>query len=47
MWALRHGLSSYDATYVALAEVSGATSLLTTDVRLARAPSIRCTIHML
>jgi len=30
MWALRHNLSGYDATYVALAETIGATSLLTT-----------------
>lgn len=38
MWALRHNLSAYDATYVALTEMSGATSLLTTAARLARAP---------
>ena len=31
MWALRHNLSAYDATYVALAEMTGATTLLTTD----------------
>lgn len=35
MWALRRNLSAYDATYVALAEMTGATSLLTTDTRLA------------
>ena len=38
MWALRHNLSGYDATYVALAEMTGATALLTTDARLAQAP---------
>jgi predicted nucleic acid-binding protein len=47
MWALRHNLSAYDATYVALAEMTGATSLLTTDIRLANAPGITCTIEVL
>ncbi len=47
MWALRHNLSAYDATYVALAEMSGATSLLTTDARLSNAPGIRCTVQLL
>jgi len=47
MWALRHNLSAYDATYVALAEMSGATSLLTTDARLANAPGMRCEIEVL
>jgi len=46
MWALRHNLSAYDATYVALAEMSGATSLLTTDRRLADAPGIRCHVDV-
>ncbi len=40
MWALRHNLSAYDATYVALTEMIGATALLTTDTRLANAPGI-------
>ena len=35
MWALRHNLSAYDATCVALTEMTAATSLLTTDARLA------------
>ena len=35
-WQLRHNCSSYDAVYVALAEVLDAT-LLTADARLARA----------
>ena len=47
MWALRHNLSAYDATYVALAEMSGATMLLTTDARLANAPGVRCDIQLL
>lgn len=47
MWALRHNLSAYDATYVALPEMSGATSLLTTDARLASAPGIECDIQLL
>ena len=47
MWALRHNLSAYDATYVALAEMIGATALLTTDTRLANAPDIKCRIELL
>lgn len=47
MWVLRHNLSGYDATYVALAETIGATSLLTTDARLARAPGIHCAVDVL
>lgn len=47
MWALRDNLSGYDATYVALAEMTGATSLLTTDARLAGAPGILCAIELL
>jgi len=46
MWALRHNLSAYDATYVALTEMSGATSLLTTDARLANAPGLQCDIQV-
>ena len=47
MWALRHNLSAYDATYVALAEMTAATSLLTTDARLANALGVRCTVQLL
>lgn len=42
-WALRRNLSSYDASYVALAELLGAT-LITLDERIARAPGLRCTV---
>jgi predicted nucleic acid-binding protein len=47
MWALRHNLNAYDATYVALAEMTGATALITTDIRLANAPGINCPIELL
>lgn len=47
MWALRHNLSAYDATYVALAELTGAGTLLTTDARLAAAPGLRCAVRVL
>ena len=47
MWELRHNLSGYDATYVALAEMTAATALLTTDARLARAPGTKCSIQLL
>ena len=47
MWALRHNLSAYDATYVALAEMTGATALLTTDTRLAHASGVNCVIELL
>lgn len=47
IWALRHNLSGYDATYVALAEMTGATALLTTDARLANATGPECPIELL
>lgn len=47
MWALRHNLSAYDATYVALTEMLSATSLLTTDSKLAAAPGIQCVVEVL
>lgn len=47
MWALRHNLSAYDATYVALTEMLSATSLLTMDARLAAAPGIQCVVDVL
>ncbi|QGK70855.1 VapC toxin family PIN domain ribonuclease [Allosaccharopolyspora coralli] len=47
MWALRHNLSAYDATYVALTELTEATALMTTDARLAHAPGADCHIELL
>ena len=41
VWELRHNLSSYDATYVALAEWLGC-PLVTLDLRLSRASGPRC-----
>lgn len=43
VWQLRGNLTSYDASYVALAEILGAT-LVTLDNRLARAHRTRCAI---
>ncbi len=43
IWELRDNVSAYDATYVAIAEATGA-SLVTADARLARAPGPRCAI---
>lgn len=45
-WELKHNLSSYDAAYVALAEMYG-TTLLTSDQRLTRSPGIRCDVELL
>lgn len=42
-WQLRHNLSIYDASYVALAEVLDA-ELITLDRRIARAPEIFCVV---
>lgn len=47
MWALRHNLTAYDATYVALAEALGATALLTTDAGLADSTGPECRIDVL
>ena len=43
IWELRHGVTRYDAAYVALAEALGA--LVTADPRLARAPGVRCEVE--
>jgi predicted nucleic acid-binding protein len=40
-WSLRQNLTLYDAWYVAVAEILDA-ELATLDVRLARAPGLRC-----
>jgi predicted nucleic acid-binding protein len=42
-WELRHNLSTYDASYVALAELIGA-RLVTLDKRIGRAPGLQCAI---
>lgn len=42
-WELRHNLSSYDASYVALAELTQ-TPLITLDRRIARTPGVRCPV---
>ena len=43
IWSLRHNLSAYDASYVALAEALDC-PLLTADARLAAAPRPSCPI---
>jgi predicted nucleic acid-binding protein len=45
-WALRQNLTTYDASYVALAEELDVV-LLTTDARLSRAPGLLCTVEVL
>jgi predicted nucleic acid-binding protein len=45
-WELRDNLTTYDASYVALAEVLGV-PLLTGDRRLARSSDPRCRIELL
>ena len=45
VWELRGSLRTWDAFYVALAEVMQAT-LVTSDSRLARAPGPRCVIDV-
>jgi predicted nucleic acid-binding protein len=44
IWELRHGLTPYDAAYVALAELLDVV-LVTADARLTRAPGVRCEIE--
>lgn len=43
VWGLRHNLTAYDATYVALAEAIGC-ELVTADRRLAAAPGPGCPV---
>ena len=45
MWALRDNLKAYDATYVVVAELSGA-PLVTCDGRLSRSPGHRARIEL-
>ncbi len=44
-YELRANVTPYDAAYVALAEELGC-PLVTADVRLARAPGLRCTVAL-
>lgn len=45
-WELRSNLTVYDAAYAALAEHLNVT-LLTADIRLSRAPGLRCEVEVL
>lgn len=45
IWELRHNLSAYDASYVALAE-SLRCPLVTADHRLAAAPGLQCRVEV-
>jgi predicted nucleic acid-binding protein len=46
MWELRENLTSYDAAYVALAELTGAV-LVTGDERITASPGARCDIQLI
>lgn len=43
VWQHRENLTTYDASYVALAELLD-TTVVTLDRRIARAPGLRCTV---
>ena len=45
VWALRHGITAYDALYVAIAEAIDA-PLATLDRRLTRAPGLTCRFEL-
>jgi predicted nucleic acid-binding protein len=45
VWQLRHNLTAYDATFVALAETLD-TTLVTCDARLATAPNHRAEVQL-
>lgn len=45
-WELRDNLTTYDAAYVAAAEMLSVT-LVTSDLRLTRAPGLRCSVEVL
>ena len=46
MWELRENLTSYNAAYVALAELTGAV-LVTGDERITASPGTRCDIQII
>jgi predicted nucleic acid-binding protein len=46
MWELRDHLTTYDAAYVALAEMTGAV-LVTGDKRITASPGARCNIEII
>jgi predicted nucleic acid-binding protein len=46
VWQLQDSLSTYDASYVALAESLGCT-LVTADARVSRAPGLQCPVTVL
>ena len=46
VWELRHNLTAYDASYVAVSELADAV-LITKDRKLAAAPGIRCAVEVL
>jgi predicted nucleic acid-binding protein len=43
-WELRHNLTSYDGSYIALAELAEAV-LVTLDARISDAPGVRCDVR--
>ena len=43
VWELRANLTGYDASYIAVAELTGA-RLVTLDRRISRAPNLRCQV---
>lgn len=47
IWALRHNLTAYDATYVALTEALGAAALVTRDEPLSQAPGPLCRVELI
>jgi len=46
IWELRHSLSTYDASYVSLAE-SLDCGLLTADARIGKAPALQCAVTVI
>ncbi|TQS41263.1 type II toxin-antitoxin system VapC family toxin [Cryptosporangium phraense] len=46
IWELRENLTTYDAAYVAAAELYEC-AVVTSDARLAKAPGVRCPVELL